>query len=195
MPYERTGYAPWSLTREAGVQSATVDGTIQVPQYIQPVLSTGFVDESGNWIGTKSNDREFMGFTKAVAIADTATVLFPDLPNFPNINMEGFRHLQFILKTTNDGSVRIDAKTGPDTEKCLNVVLQANADIKLAGIGDPANDTGFADALYDAAENLTANYRLFTVYDRLKDVNNFQLAVRNNTGGEATFEFAFRRLV
>ena len=31
MPYERTGYAPWSLTREAGVQSATVDGTIQVP--------------------------------------------------------------------------------------------------------------------------------------------------------------------
>ena len=31
MPYERTGYAPWSLTREAGVQTATVDGTIQVP--------------------------------------------------------------------------------------------------------------------------------------------------------------------
>ena len=49
MPYERTGYAPWSLTREAGVQSATVDGTIQVPQYIQPTLDTGFVDEKGNW--------------------------------------------------------------------------------------------------------------------------------------------------
>ena len=47
MPYERTGYAPWSLTREAGVQSATVDGTIQVPQYIQPTLSTGFIDENG----------------------------------------------------------------------------------------------------------------------------------------------------
>ena len=56
MPYERTGYAPWSLTREAGVQSATVDGTIQVPQYIQPVLSTGFIDENGNWKGTRSSD-------------------------------------------------------------------------------------------------------------------------------------------
>ena len=44
MAKDRTGYAPWSLTREAGVQSATVDGTIAVPQNIQPVLSTGFVD-------------------------------------------------------------------------------------------------------------------------------------------------------
>ena len=49
MPYERTGYAPWSLTREAGVESATVDGTIQVPQYGQPVIDIGFVDEKGNW--------------------------------------------------------------------------------------------------------------------------------------------------
>ena len=54
MPYERTGYAPWSLTREAGVQSATVDGTIQVPQYIQPTIDTGFIDEIGNWKGRKA---------------------------------------------------------------------------------------------------------------------------------------------
>ena len=50
MPSKRTGYAPWSLTREAGVQSATVEGTIEVPQNVQPTLSTGFVDEKGNWI-------------------------------------------------------------------------------------------------------------------------------------------------
>ena len=69
MPYERTGYAPWSLTREAGVQSATVDGTIQVPQYIQPTLDTGFVDEKGNWKGVKSSDEVFIGITKAESIA------------------------------------------------------------------------------------------------------------------------------
>ena len=56
---ERTGYAPWSLTREAGVQSATVDGTIKVPQNIQPVLDTGFVDEKGDWKGVKSSDEVF----------------------------------------------------------------------------------------------------------------------------------------
>ena len=42
MVTERTGYAPWSLTREAGVESATVDGTIKVPQNIQPTLDCGF---------------------------------------------------------------------------------------------------------------------------------------------------------
>ena len=45
MAYNREGYAPWSLTRQAGVQSATVDGTIEVPQYCQPTIDTGFVDE------------------------------------------------------------------------------------------------------------------------------------------------------
>ena len=29
MSYEREAYAPWSLTRKAGVQSATVDSQIQ----------------------------------------------------------------------------------------------------------------------------------------------------------------------
>ena len=43
MPNKRTGYAPWSLTREAGVQSATVEGTIEVPQSVQPTINTGFV--------------------------------------------------------------------------------------------------------------------------------------------------------
>ena len=50
MAYNREGYAPWSLTREAGVESATVDGTIEVPQYVQPTIDTGFVDEKGNLI-------------------------------------------------------------------------------------------------------------------------------------------------
>ena len=44
MPSKRTGFAPWSLTREAGVLSATVDGTVEVPQNVQPTLSTGYVD-------------------------------------------------------------------------------------------------------------------------------------------------------
>jgi len=195
MARKRKAYAPFSLTSEAGVAQTPVEGYIEVDQTIYPTVSTGTVNENGKWTGVKSNDSEFMGFTKAVEIPDTQTVLFPDTNNHPSINMEGFAHLQFILKSTNDGTVRIDAKTGPDTQKCLNVVLQANADIKLSGIGDPQTDTGFADALYDASENLTSGYRLFTVYDRLKDINNFQISVRNNTGDVATLEFAFRRLV
>ena len=57
MVRNRRGLAPWSLSREAGIESATVDGTIEVPQYVQPVLDTGFVDEKGDWKGAKSSDK------------------------------------------------------------------------------------------------------------------------------------------
>ena len=45
MVRNRKGLAPWSLAREAGIESATVDGTIEVPQYVQPTLNTGFVEK------------------------------------------------------------------------------------------------------------------------------------------------------
>ena len=75
MVYNRTGYAPWSLTREAGVQSATVDGTIEVPQYIQPTIDTGFVDEKGNWKGVKSTDNEFFDLQNDKEIANGAEII------------------------------------------------------------------------------------------------------------------------
>ena len=195
MDKKRKAYAPFSLTSEAGVAQTPVEGYIDVNQSIYPTVNTGTINENGKWAGVKSNDSEFMGFTKAIQIADGTGALFPDTNNHPSINMEGFKHLQFVAKSSNSGAFRIDIKTGPDTEKCLNVTLTANADVKIAGIGDPANDTGFADALYDASESITGDYRLFTVYDRLKDLNNIQLFLTNNTGGPADVEVAFRRLV
>ena len=73
---KRTGYAPWSLTREAGVQSATVNGTIDVPQTCQPTINTGVIDEKGNWQGIKADDEVFIGMTKVEGIANTTSVLF-----------------------------------------------------------------------------------------------------------------------
>ena len=102
MPYERTGYAPWSLTREAGVQSATVDGTIQVPQYIQPGLSTGFIDEAGNWKGTRSTDEVFKQIAKETAVPNGQEILAPG-GEVPYIDMTGFRDLFIALKVTEGG--------------------------------------------------------------------------------------------
>ncbi len=89
MVYNRTGYAPWSLTREAGVQSATVDGTIEVPQYIQPVLDTGFVDEKGNWKGVKSTDETFFIDAPHIDTPNGAAVLVPQTADRDFINMTG----------------------------------------------------------------------------------------------------------
>ena len=65
MVYERTGYAPWSLTREAGVQSATVDSQIQVPHYLQPIVATGIIDETGDWKGIKASAYQIIGLSFA----------------------------------------------------------------------------------------------------------------------------------
>ena len=121
MPYERTGYAPWSLTREAGVESATVDGTIQVPQYVYPNLDTGFIDEKGNWQGRKSDDRSFIGITKAEGIANGGEALFPDTDSYPSIDMAGFTSLFYAIKPTRGGDVAVDAVMGPDTTPFANL--------------------------------------------------------------------------
>ena len=87
---KRTGYAPWSLTREAGVQSATVNGTIDVPQTCQPTINTGVIDEKGNWQGVKASDEVFLGLNTAEAIADGTSVLFPNTNQIQSISMVGF---------------------------------------------------------------------------------------------------------
>ena len=141
MPSKRTGYAPWSLTREAGVQSATVDGTIEVPQYLQPTIDTGFVDEKGNWKGRNSSDEVFIGFTTALSIPNGGEVLFPDSENFSYINMTGFTDIQLALKVTNGGNFALKAVMGPDTESYANL-KPVNAAAMLRGnTGDATRTT------------------------------------------------------
>ena len=195
MAKERKAYAPFSLTSEAGVAQTPVEGYIDVRQEIYPTVSTGTVNENGKWTGVKSNDDEFMGFTTHLAVADGSLVLCPATNNHPSINMEGFRHLQFVVKANTTATTRIDALAGPDTTPTLNVTLEAAHSPKIAGIGDPQNDTGFADALFDASETIVGSFRLFTVFDRLKDMPNVQIALTNGAGADRDYFFAFRRLV
>jgi len=194
MPYERTGYAPWSLTREAGVESATVDGTIQVPQYIQPVLSTGFIDEKGNWQGSKSDDRNFIGITKAEGIANGGDALFPDTDNFNHIDMSGFTTLQFALKVTAGGNYACKAVFGPDTVSFANLSpVQPNEKIRIIDSTGSSDESIFDDTI---AVNYANSWFIVTVLaDRTKGQKNMQISVTNNSGSASNIEFGFRRLV
>lgn len=191
---KRTGYAPWSLTREAGVQSATVNSDIEVPQFIQPVLDTGFIDEKGDWKGTKSSDEQFIGFTKAEAVPNSAVVLFPDSSQFPTINCDGFNALQFALKSTVSGSVGIRTVFGPDTEPFANLSpITAAVDIKIT---DP-NSASFEDIVNDSGETVYADsWFVWTIAaNKIVGQANLQMRIQNLTGSISDFEFAFRRLV
>ena len=145
MAYNREGYAPWSLTRKAGVQSATVNGDIEVPQYVQPVLDTGFVDEKGDWKGIKSSDETFFVSDTSGVIANNGEVLFPNTANADFIDMTGFTDLTIAIRPTNGGNVALQAVMGPDSQSYANLspIAPAN-EIKVAYNGD-GTDAGLLE--------------------------------------------------
>ncbi len=194
MPYERTGYAPWSLTREAGVQSATVDGTIQVPQYIQPTLDTGFVDERGNWKGIKSSDETFFISDKAEGIANGGEVLFPNTANADFIDMTGFSDVFIALKPTRGGNYAINAVMGPDTNTFANLT-PVNPNALLRGHDNTTSAT-LHDLISDGAESMTADvWNIFCIQTTLRGQKVLQFRFVNNSGGNSDIDFAFMRMV
>ena len=192
---KRTGYAPWSLTREAGVQSATVNGTIDIPQTCQPTINTGIIDEKGNWQGVKSNDEVFVGITRGEAIPNSGTFLFPDTKNFPSLDMTGFTDMFIAIKTTSGGTCAIEAVMGPDTETFANL-SPVDAGRLLKG-NVYSDTTSVVDALFqDNSETLYANvWNIFYIQNRLQGQKNLQFKLTNTNMGSVTLEAGIMRLV
>jgi hypothetical protein len=194
MPYERTGYAPWSLTREAGVQSATVDGTVQVPQYIQPTLNTGFVDERGNWKGIKSSDETFFISAKAEGVANGGAVLFPNTADKDFIDMTGYSDVTIAILPTNGGDCQIHAVMGPDTHSYANL-SPVNPNAVLRG-HDNTTTASIHDLISDGAETMTTDvWNIFTIQTTLRNQKLLQFRIVNNSGGNSDIDFAYLRLV
>ena len=192
--YRRTGYAPWSLTREAGVQSATVDGTIEVDQYLQPVINTGFVDEKGNWQGQKSSDEQFIGITKAEGVANGAQALFPDTSNFNHIDMTGFNDLFFAFKPSRAGNYAFKSVFGPDTVSFANL-SPVNTGTVLRGAYNPGSEE-LNSLLLDGSDSVSADvWTIYFISSRLRAQKNMQIEIVNNAGGTSNMEFGFMRLL
>ena len=200
MVRNRRGLAPWSLSREAGIESATVDGTIEVPQYVQPVLDTGFVDEKGDWKGAKSSDKDFIALHIDEAIANGGTFLTPSVNpdgTWP-LDMTGYRDILLALKPTNGGNYKLQAVMGPDSNSFANLSPVDPAAL-LKGSWSLVTDSagGSVDNLFnDAAQALTADvWNIFIIAYRLKNQKLLQFNITNNSGDISTVETAFMRLV
>jgi len=198
MVRNRTGLAPWSLSREAGIESATVDGTIEVPQSVQPVIDTGFVDEKGNWQGAKSNDKDFIAVGLFPGIANGGAILAPSVNadgTWP-LDMTGYNNIFIAIKPTNGGNVEIVGVMGPDSNSFANLSpVNAAADLRGTGFGDPS-DRSFEYLLFDDVEALTADvWNIFYVKDRLQNQRLLQFKITNNSGGSSDIETAFMRIV
>jgi len=189
---KREGYAPWSLTRKAGVQSATVNGDIEVPQFIQPVLDTGFVDEKGNWKGIKSSDEEFKISDTALAVANGAAVLFPNTANADFIDLTGFSTVWIALKPTNGGNCAVIAVMGPDSQRFANL-SPVNPAAPLKGA---YRRSDMDNLLYDATESMTADvWNIFPIINQLQGQKLLNFQITNNSGGNSDIDFAYLRVV
>jgi len=201
MVRNRQGLAPWSLSREAGIESATVDGTIEVPQTVQPVLDTGFVDEKGNWKGTKSSDEQFFAFAKDEAIANGAAILAPQASGsiWP-LDMTGFSSLFIAIRPSNGGAYAIQAVMGPADFAFANL-RDVNPATLLKGSNPSATGNAFSDLFNDGAETLTADvWNIFIIggnatTGELAHQKLLQFNITNNSGGESDIETAFMRMV
>jgi len=189
MVRNRTGLAPWSLSREAGIESATVDGTIEVPQYVQPVLDTGFVDEKGNWRGVKSSDKNFKFYQKDEAIANGAEFITAF-----GLDMTGFTDITMAFKPTNTGNYAIKAIMGSSGSQKYANLSPLNDSTTLLSAGP--DDSDMEVVFNDAAEELTADvWNIFMVYGRMKNQKLLQFSITNNSGGVSTIETTFLRIV
>ena len=198
MVRNRKGLAPWSLAREAGIESATVDGTIEVPQLVQPTLNTGFVDEKGDWKGAKSSDKDFIAFSIEEGIANGATILTPGVNadgTWP-LNMTGYKDIQIAIRTNDAGNYAINAVMGPDTVNYANL-SPVNAAALLRGAGTPPNaNPDMEDLFTDGGESLTADvWNIFMIQGLLANQQLLQFQITNNSGGAANIETAFMRIV
>jgi len=197
MVRNRRGLAPWSLAREAGIESATVDGTIEVPQYVQPVLDTGFVDEKGDWKGAKSNDRDFIAFGKEEGIANGGEILAPSVNpdgTWP-LDMTGYSDIFIAVKPSNGGNFAIAAVMGPDSNSFANLSpVNPAAELKGNVNADPDLDI---DVLFseDSVSCGTDVWNIFYLNTVLKNQKLLQFKITNNSGGASDIETAFMRLV
>jgi len=194
MVYNRTGYAPWSLTREAGVQSATVDGTIEVPQYIQPTINTGFVDIKGNWKGVRSSDETFFIDAPHLGVPNTGEVLVPQTADRDFIDMTGFSDIFIAIMPTNTGNYGMTAIMGPSDKPFANLTpVHAASYLK----GTPGTQTDLEDLFNDTSQALTADvWNIFAITrHRLSNQKSMQFMITNNSGGNSDITFAYLRVV
>ena len=196
MVRDRRGLAPWSLAREAGIESATVDGTISVPQYVQPVLDTGFVDEKGDWKGAKSSDRDFIAFQTDIGIANGADFLTPSVNpdgTWP-LDMTGYDDVFIAIKPTNGGNYAVKAIMGPADVSFANLT-PVNAAATLRGNKSTASNA-FGTMFDDTSEAMTADvWNIFIIEGILAHQKLLQFEMTNNSGGISTIETAFMRVV
>ena len=189
MVENRRGISPWSVEREAGIESATVDSNITVPQIMQPTLNSGYIDEAGQWKGNKSSDEEFSFYHKGNAIPNGEVELCS------TCDMTGFNDIQLAIRPSNGGNFAVAAVMGPDTDRYANL-SPVNAAAVLKGNKLGESSQSFGELFNDSADTMTADvWNIYMIKNNLANQKLLQFRITNNTGGSSDIEIMYLRVV
>jgi hypothetical protein len=197
--YNRKASAPWSAQREAGIESATVDSTIEVPQYLQPIVDTGIINKEGNWKGIVSSDETFRIDTTFESIANGAEILAPQKANREFIDMTGYNTIFLAINPTNAGAYALSAVMAPQQYPFANLT-PVNSGQLLKGLINSdttsSNNQNMNNLYVDTSESLVADvWNIFMIEGRLANQKVLQFKIANNSGDVSTIDFAYMRVV
>jgi len=194
---KRKAYTPFSLSSEAGVTAAPVEGFIEVTQEVRPTIDTGFVDSKGQWIGHQTSDTAFNIYQKDDAIANGVTIITPSVNpdgTWP-LDMTGYRDLQIAIKPTSGGNYAFIASMGPDSIRYANL-SPVNASADLRGNLPQQAPQDFTDLFSDGSESCTADvWNIFYIGTILQHQKLLQFKITNNSGSSSNIETAFMRIL
>jgi len=191
MVYNRRGISPWSLEREAGIESATVDSNIEVPQYLQPTVDTGFINEKGSWKGLKSSDEVFKFYQKDEAIAHTVSFITAF-----GLDMTGFQDIQMAIRTTATGNYAMEAVMGSDGSQSYANLNPLNDAAILKGTMAQSIPVDMESLFGDGSVALTQDvWNIFYIGSTLRNQKLLQFKITNNSGSQVNVETTFLRIV
>ena len=94
----------------------------QYPSMYNLFLDTGFVDEKGDWKGSKSSDKDFIAFQLDSSIANGGEFITPSVNadgSWP-IDMTGYKDIMIAIKPTSGGAYSLLSIMGPSDVNFAN---------------------------------------------------------------------------
>ena len=189
-------FAPWSAETAQGIKTDPVDSNIKVRQEVVPAVNVGTISTTtGEWVGVPTSDEIFSAVTTHLLVPNGSSVLVPATGQESFVDMTGYTDMFIAIKPSNGGNVALVAVMGPDVYRFGNLT-PVNSAATLRGSTFPNSTDDIGPLLNQSTESLTADvWNIYLIENRLKDQQNLQFKITNNSGGESTLEFAYMRLV
>jgi len=190
---------PFSTRAKEGATDSPLGDFVNVDQSIVSTADVGFYDQNtGKLTGIQASDKVFGNIQTDSAIANGGTIQTPsaNLDGTWPLDMTGFSDIIIAIKTTNGGNVAITGVMGPDGLS-FGGLSPVNAAAALRGsINALSSDSAISNILLDGNENLTADvWNIFYIGDRMKNQKLLMFSIVNNSGGTATIDTAFLRVL